>query len=387
MAIKGFSVNCDELRKKVRYIRASKLPAEKVIDAILKASVYYDATEAEQVMHQIKRYLGNDEKRIKRYSEALQMEVQVIAHSNGGFWQMNDLTRFAREFAIFDSSPYARLCWFGWSEDLYKNHNQWMERIFYEPNEMRLHNRIKKLLGDLLQSDFLSREYADSIGIPPEEIAEARDELKKRKYDELLEIDGADWKVALLTKYLGEPLESGKTAPPERVRWYMSEAKISNEGALAYYKYVTLVQQAYEELERLSSDSANENGAGHDSRSLEEKAVDEFIDMINRLADKCYADWNGKMCPQGGRKQDVTVVIKRDELKAFMKNERKDNFEELKAIFSSKGKAARKQCKYIGSLREKGYFGKLTKKELAQVAGPILKLTDSESYSYIKKNL
>ena len=58
---KTFSINCDELKKKVRNIRASHLPAEDVIEAILKASANYDASEAEKVPNRIKQQLGNDE--------------------------------------------------------------------------------------------------------------------------------------------------------------------------------------------------------------------------------------------------------------------------------------------------------------------------------------
>ena len=183
MTSNTFSINCDELKKKVRSIRAGHLPAEDVIDAILKASADYDATEAEQVLYWIKQYLTNDEDRVGRYSEALQMEVQIMANRNGA-WLMDDLRRLAQEFAVFDLYPNARQYWFGLSEDIVEDHNQWMECIFKKTNKTRIYNRIKKLLGDLLRSDFLNKEYADFIGIPPEEIDEARQELKDFGFDD-----------------------------------------------------------------------------------------------------------------------------------------------------------------------------------------------------------
>ncbi len=375
---KTFSINCDELKKKVRNIRASHLPAEDVIEAILKASANYDASEAEKVPNRIKQQLGNDEDRIERYSEALRMEVQVMANLNGA-WLMDDLTRIAREFAVFDSYPFARRCWFGMSEDIDDDHNQWMEYVYYEPTKERLNYRIENLLVDLMNSDFLSLEYAEKAGISPKEIKDAHQELTDLEFHKLLEIKDADVKYALLTKYIGEPVKSGEIAPPSRVRWYMSEAHISNEAALAYFRFVALVQKAYEELDRLQ----NEHETNHDKLSPEEKAVDEFVDKLNRLVDNCYDKHNGKMCSQGGRKLDAKIQIKRDELKAHIKNERENNYETLEDIVSSGAKTNQKQFKYIGGLRNAGYFGKLTKKGLGIVAATIF----GRSATYIEKNL
>ena len=378
MTSNTFSINCDELKKKVRNIRASRLPAKDVIDAILKTSANYDATEAEQVIYWIKQYIGNGEDRIERYSETLQLEVQVMANRNGA-WLMDDLTRIAREFAIFDCYPFARRSWFGLSEDIDDDHNQWMEYIYYTPNKERLHQRIENLLGELLRSDFLSLEYAEKAGIPPEEIKEARQELTERKFGKLLKIKNADVKFVLLTKYIGEPVKGGEIALPSRVRWYISKANISNEAVRAYFRYVALVQRAYDELDRLQNDPGN----NPDKRSPEEKAVNEFVDKLNRLADKRYEEWNGKMCPQGGRKPDVKVQIKRDELKTFVKNECENNFDELKDIVSPGAKNFQKQIKYIGGLLEKGFFGKLTKKKLAIEAATIF----GGNAGYIEKRL
>ena len=366
-------IRLDDLKKKVRYIRASNLPAEEKIDAILEASINYDATEAEKVKYRIKQLLGNDEDRIKRYSKALLMEVQAMANRNAA-WVMDDLRGIAQKCAVFDCYPLARHFWFGWSEDLYKDHNQWMERIFYEPTQDRLNNRIKKLLGDLLQSDFLNRDYADSIGIPPQEIAEARQKLKDWGFDENLDkIDGADWKYALLTKYIGEPIKSGETAPPSRVRWYISEAQISDEAALAYFRYVALVQLAYKELDRLQF----EDGDGYNNRLLEETAVNAFIDKLNQLAQDCYDESNDKEVSQGGHLPKVKAVIKPNGLKAFLKNEKKENYEDLKKLcYPITNKNNLSQMKYIANIREQ-FFGKLPKSYIAQKAAPIFVLSES----------
>lgn len=363
-----FSINCDELKKKVRNIRASHLPEEDVIEAILKASANYDATEAEQVLNRIKQQLSNDEDRIERYSEALEMEVQVIANRNGA-WLMDDLRSLAQEFAVFDCYPFARRCWFGISKDIDEDHNRWMERIFKEPTQERIKNRIKILLEALLRSDFLSKEYADSIGIPPKEIAEARQELKECGFDEHLDnIDGADWKYALLTKYIGAPVKSGETAPPSRVRWYMSEAHISNEAALAYFRYVVLVQRAYEELDRLQFEDWGE----HDNRSLEEKAVNEFVDMLNKLAQDCYVEWNDKEVSQGGHLPLAKVTINPDALKAFL--EKEENYEELKQLcYPVTPHTNQNKMQYLAKIREK-FFGKLPKRYIAKKAEPIFGL-------------
>ena len=89
------------------------------------------------------------------------------------------------------------------------------------------------------------------------------------------------------------------------------------------------------------------------------------------------------MCPQGGRKPDVKVQIKRDELKTFVKNECENNFDELKDIVSPGAKNFQKQIKYIGGLLEKGFFGKLTKKKLAIEAATIF----GGNAGYIEKRL
>lgn len=363
MTSNTFSINCDELKKKVRSIRAGHLPAEDVIDAILKASADYDATEAEQVLYWIKQYLTNDEDRVGRYSEALQMEVQIMANRNGA-WLMDDLRRLAQEFAVFDLYPNARQYWFGLSEDIVEDHNQWMECIFKKPNKTRIYNRIKKLLGDLLRSDFLNKEYADFIGIPPEEIDEARQELKDFGFDEHLDnIDGADWKYALLTKYIGEPVKGGETALPSRVRWYICKAHISNEAALAYFRYVALVQRAFEELD-----------TPIDALSEVKKAIDDFTDKLIQIAQVCYEEWNDKEVSQGGHLPRVKAVIKPNELKDFLEKEKKENYKELKQLcYPIKKNNNHVQMEYIAKIRER-FFGKLPKSYIAQKAEPIFGL-------------
>lgn len=279
-----------------------------------------------------------------------------------------------------DSAYFNRLCklW-GKVVQVEDTHQRWKAKHLNGVQERDLKRRIFIQLQELLKSGFLRNDYIET-GMPDEDCKGALQWLKREGWDVLQqEVDGADWKLALLFRHLlkqrpGHCLlcDAGNVGfyisdMRERLRW---------EDVEAFFRFDTYMHLVYEDLNKLNDvKEGNQGESSNYSQQQKERAVSEFVNKICQLADNVHSVWNEKTVNLGGRMGSAVVVIKRDELKAHIQKEQSKNYDDLaERCFPPQAANKRKLCEYVKQLYEAGYFGKLPKKELAIILAPIVEL-------------
>lgn len=124
----------------------------------------------------------------------------------------------------------------------------------------------------------------------------------------------------------------------------------------------------------------------HVNYSPEEDAVNQFEESIYKVVGLLVQKFEGKTVSAGAHKAEVTIHIKQKELKDFIVDQRKNNYDNFKDIcYPQDGKYKRKFCKYIIFLRDKKeqFFGEIPKKYLAEAIAPVLKMTASCAQNYL----
>lgn len=118
--------------------------------------------------------------------------------------------------------------------------------------------------------------------------------------------------------------------------------------------------------------------------SPEEAAVKQLIDNTNTLAQMLYEVWNGERVQTGVHQPEVVVEIKQRELADYLENMRVNHFEELsKWCYPSSANNKQNYVRFIASLRDKGYFGKLPNNLIAPQLAPIVLLAASTVTNYL----
>ena len=118
----------------------------------------------------------------------------------------------------------------------------------------------------------------------------------------------------------------------------------------------------------------------------QQKAVNNFVEMILQLADTAYAKWHNQVIVPAVHKPGVKIIIKKDELTNYLNNEFKVNFDELSEIcYPVTSTTKQAICKYVVKLKDEGYFGELSNKILAEILAPIIGLSSSTVTNYLSK--
>lgn len=265
-----------------------------------------------------------------------------------------------------------------------KIHETWKRRLMMGSGvtEQQCRQRILVVLRELLKSDFLLNDYIDT-GVPKDDCNRAVGELRSFGFDEVLEIDGADWKYALLSQQLRNPKERRVLVDGHRAGFYIDEMheKLSDEAVEVFLWFATLTRLAYQEMEKLQP--AKTEG---DDKSPEQKAVEEFVEKIIRLANVAYEEYNGRMVSPGVNKADVEIVIKKDKLISRMQSKMKNDFDELLALcYPENAKSKPRLCQYVRQLKLDGFFGKLPNKNLAELLAPIVGLRVGSTKNYLSQ--
>lgn len=121
--------------------------------------------------------------------------------------------------------------------------------------------------------------------------------------------------------------------------------------------------------------------------SPEELAIKTFVEKLTILITECYKQYNGKQCTPGVHQPEVTIEIKKESLIDFLHQQMSNDKKPLKKYcFPTTSKSKFQFCIYVVELIDKGYFGKLPKKELAQVLAPIVGLGLGTVTNYLSKN-
>ena len=260
-----------------------------------------------------------------------------------------------------------------------ETHQRWKTKHLNGVQERDLKRRIFIQLQELLKSGFLRNDYIET-GMPEEDCKKAKEWLRREGWAGLLEeVDGAVWKLALLLRHLlkVKPVHC-LLCDAGNVGFYISDMRerLRWEDVEAFFRFDTYMRLVYEDLNKLNDvEACNHRGGSNDLEQQKERAVSDFVNKICQLADNVYSAWNGKEVNLGGQMGLAEVVVKRDELKSFIQNEQSKKFDELaERCFPSQAANKRKFCEYVKQLYETGFFGKLTKKELAKILAPIVGL-------------
>ena len=136
-------------------------------------------------------------------------------------------------------------------------HEKWKRRLDASGGvrESDCKRRIFIVLQELMDSAFLKNDYIDT-GMPQEDCIRALQELKELGFQELCQIDGADWKFALLTRHLRKKGESRVIVDEQMAGFYIDEVReqIPEEAAEAFFRFATFTSLAYQEIDRLKKE-------------------------------------------------------------------------------------------------------------------------------------
>lgn len=280
---------------------------------------------------------------------------------------------------------YARLLGASYrASEAVKIHETWKRRLMMGSGvrEVDCKQRILVVLRELLKSDFLCNDYIDT-GVPKDDRERAVNEFRALSFEELLEIEGADWKYALLSQQMRKPKEKRVLVDESRAGFYIDEMheKLTDEAVEVFLWFATMTRLAYKELDQIVPVKNS------DARSPEQIAVDEFVGKIISLVESAYAEYNGKMVSPGVNQAEVKITILKDDLISLMEIKKKSKFDELLALcYPKNGQSKARFCKYVSQLQRKDYFGKLPNNLLARLLAPIVGLREGSVKNYLSQS-
>ena len=154
---------------------------------------------------------------------------------------------------------YARLLSLSYrASEAVKIHETWKRRLMMGSGvrEVDCKQRLLVVLRELLKSDFLRNDYIDT-GVPKDDCERANQELRTLNFEELMEIEGADWKYALLSQQMRKPEEKRLLVDDNRAGFYIDEMheKLSDEDVEVFLWFATLTRLAYQEIDQLKKEN------------------------------------------------------------------------------------------------------------------------------------
>ena len=280
---------------------------------------------------------------------------------------------------------YARLLRASYrANEAVKTHETWKRRLMMGSGvrEVDCKQRILVVLRELLKSDFLRNDYIDT-GVPKDDRKRAVQEIRSLNFEELLEIEGADWKYALLSQQMRKPEEKRVLVDENRAGFYIDEMheKLSDEALEVFLWFTTLSRLAYHELNQIRPTRKKD-----DDKTPEQKAVEDFVGKIISLVESAYEKYNGKMVSPGVNQAEVEITVLRDDFISMMEIKKKHKFDELLTIcYPENSKTKARICQYVRQLRRKGFFGKLPNNLLAGLLAPIVGLKEGSVKNYLSQ--
>lgn len=288
-------------------------------------------------------------------------------------------------------SDYFRRLLTEWSfraKEAEKVHATWRRRLELSGiREVDCRQRIFVVLKELMESAFLKNDYIDT-GMPEEDCKRALEELEELGFGKLCQVEGADWKFALLTRHLRKQGDPRVIVDEQMAGFYIDEMReiITDEAAEAFFRFATLTRLAYQEMTQLKSHRKSEKSKVNDNLTPEQKAVRAFVAKIVSLAEMAYDEWNGKRIVPAVHKAEVEIIIEKDSLVRHMQRLQKEEFDVLsEKCYPEDSTSNSKLCLFVSQLQREGYFGQLPNKQLAKLLAPIVKLAESTVTNYLSK--
>lgn len=177
------------------------------------------------------------------------------------------------------------------AKEVYKVHERWKLHHMIGLRRLDYMHRIMVVLGELLRSDFLSSDFIDT-GMPKQDRELAVEELKELGFDELLQIEGAEWKFALL-KQLRNPETSRIEIKDHNAGFYIKEMYdvLTLDDVEAFCRFVTFTRLVYQEMGTMKEQASNsaleeiKNKMHEALRPLAEHVNPDYADRYNQLWD------------------------------------------------------------------------------------------------------
>ena len=209
-----------------------------------------------------------------------------------------------------DYGDYFRRLMSEWSfraKEAEQVHEKWKRRLGASGGvrESDCKRRIFIVLQELMESSFLKNDYIDT-GMPQEDCKRALQELEEHGFQELCQMDGADWKFALLTRHLRKQGERRVIVDEHMAGFYIDEVReqIPEEAAEAFFRFATLTRLAYQELDQIKPTRKKD-----EDMTPEQKAVEDFVGKIISLVESAFEKYNGEMVSPGVNQAEVKITI------------------------------------------------------------------------------
>ena len=204
------------------------------------------------------------------------------------------------------------------------------------------------------------KEYLDFLN---EQEVYVREQMKKGYYD-----------LWVIREHSGGLNEN--VTPENFARMFFQRKDVDRQFLELQWKYELILELIQETEQRQPCEKFQ--------FSPEEAAVKQFVENVCTLVFALHEAWNGKVVQTGVHQPEVTIVIKAQELIDYMEDMRNNNFKELsKWCYPSTSNNKINFVKFIASLRDKGYFGKLPNNLIAQQLAPIIMLAVGTATNYL----
>lgn len=148
-------------------------------------------------------------------------------------------------------------------------------------------------------------------------------------------------------------------------------------------------QQEEQEAQRLPKPETNDTPPtkpAQEPLSIEQKAVQQFVNKLNTLAQMLHKEWDGKKVPTGLHQPDAVIIIDTEGISLFLNEMLSNEYDALKELCyppTSNGK--QKFVQFVIKIRNKGYLGELPNNLLAKQLAPIVELSEGTVKNYLSK--
>ena len=168
-----------------------------------------------------------------------------------------------------------------WGKDkqVKETHERWKTKHRNGVLERDFKQRAFIQLRELLLSGFLRNDFIET-GMPPQDCEQAKQKLTEKGWEELLKVEGADWKFALLCRHLLVKTEQRLLCDKDNVGYYINDMRkrLKWDGVEAFFRFDTYMQLVYDDLAALEDDEAFEDVDDEVNNELEEGECPQVFD-------------------------------------------------------------------------------------------------------------
>lgn len=148
-------------------------------------------------------------------------------------------------------------------------------------------------------------------------------------------------------------------------------------------------QQEEQEAQRLPKPETNDTPPtkpAQEPLSIEQKAVQQFVNKLNTLAQMLHKEWDGKKVPTGLHQPDAVIRIDTEGISQFLNGMLSNEYDDLKELcYPPTSNSKQKFVQFVIKILNKGYLGELPNNLLAKQLAPIVELSEGTVKNYLSK--